>query len=275
MGAGLALIDDVVSRQARDQGLTSEAEDALQQAEEEKLYGGVFDSLLKSGEAVTAEQFYFNAPDHIWGAKAREEKEDILRPALTRENARDSVAAILASAPDSDDAVKQAKLIKNPEVRAQVVETLETKKIVAERATFDARAQGFYAVYSAISEAGGGPAAVSEAQWQQLDGKGGGGQTGSEAKAARKLAKRIREGDPIETDWPLYFSLIDLPPREFATLPIWDHADKLNREEFVRIAVPARAYYRATTGHDASSCRYDRGIRKVKRAGFNILQSGV
>ena len=34
MGLGLALIDDVVAREARDQGLTPEAEDARQQAEE-------------------------------------------------------------------------------------------------------------------------------------------------------------------------------------------------------------------------------------------------
>lgn len=236
MGVGLALIDDVVARQARDQGLTQEAEETLQQAEEEKLYGGVFDSLLQSGEAVTAEQFYFNAPDHIWDAKARAEKEDFLRPALTRENANDSVVAILQTAPDSNDALRQAKQIKNAEVKAQVIETLEARKVLEERAKFDTRAQGFRDVYSAISDAGGDPAAISESQWQQLDSRDNRGKSGNEAKVARKLAKRIRTGDPIETDWGLYYRLIELPPKEFATLPIWDHADQLNRAEFLLIA---------------------------------------
>ncbi len=236
MGAGLALIDDVVSRQARDQGLTSEAEDALQQAEEEKLYGGVFDSLLQSGEAVTAEQFFFNAPDHIWDAKARQEKEDLLRPALTRENVSDSVAAILQTAPDPDDALKQAKQIKNPEVKAQVIETLDARKVVEARAKFDARVRGFSDIYTAISDAGGDPAAVPEALWQQLDGKDGNGKSGAEAKVARKLAKQIREGAPLETDWRLYHNLTNLSPKELANLPIWDHADKLNCAEFTLLA---------------------------------------
>ena len=236
MGLGLALIDDVVAREARDQGLTPEAEDARQQAEEEKFYGGVFDSLLQSGEAVTAEQFFFNAPDHIWDVKERAEREDILLPALTRENAKDSFEAILASAPDPEDALKQAKRIKNLEVRAHVIEALETNKALEERAKFDARAQGFNEVYRAISDAAGDPAAVSESQWQQFDGKDSNGKAGNEVKAVRKLAKRIRAGDAIETDWPLYFSLIDLSPKEFATLPIWNYADKLNRSEFLLIA---------------------------------------
>ncbi len=236
MGLGLALIDDVVAREARDQGLTPEAKDARQQAEEEKFYGGVFDSLLQSGKAVTAEQFFFNAPDHIWDVKARAEREDILLPALTRENAKDSFEAILASAPDPEDALKQAKRIRNLEVRAHVIEALETNKALEERAKFDARAQGFNEVYRAISDAAGDPAAVSESQWQQLDGKDSKGKAGNEVKAVRKLAKRIRAGDAIETDWPLYFSLIDLSPKEFATLPIWNYADKLNRSEFLLIA---------------------------------------
>jgi hypothetical protein len=72
-----------------------------------------------------------------------------------------------------------------------------------------------------------------------LDGPGAGDDKGKprgEAKAARKLAKKLRQGTPVETDWNLYHELTTLPPKQLAALPIWDHADKLGRSEFLLLA---------------------------------------
>jgi len=236
VGASLALIDDVVAREARDKGLTAAAENTLQRLEEGKVYGAVYNDLLQTGEAVAAELFLNDVPKHIWDDKVRQEKEDILLPALERENAADAVQAIRQGASGPGGALKRAKLIKNPQVRALTVETLEARSDLQDRTKFDARVREFHDVYTTLGAAGGDTAAVSETQWQQLDGRDGKGKERGEAKAARRLAKRLREGAPIETDWRLYYSLLDLPPQELATLPIWDHADKLNRAEFLLFA---------------------------------------
>ncbi|MBT3626720.1 MAG: hypothetical protein HN527_01390, partial [Rhodospirillaceae bacterium] len=239
MALALALIDDVARREAIDQGLTPAQENAYQRVEEKKLYTGVLDSLLKGGKAVVAEQFLFSAPDEIWGRETLEEKEGFIRAAMERENAADTVAAILASAPNHTAAMAEAMRIKNKQVKQHVAETLEVRNTLEANAAFDARARGFVDLYTTVGNAGGDLGAVTEAQWQAQDGPGAGDDKGKprgEAKAARKLAKKLRQGTPVETDWGLYYRLSNLPPKELAEVPIWDHAEKLNRSEFLLLA---------------------------------------
>jgi hypothetical protein len=54
--------------------------------------------------------------------------------------------------------------------------------------------------------------------------------------ASLSVAKKFRDGESVETDWNLYHELTTLPPKQFAALPIWGHADKLNRSEFLLLA---------------------------------------
>ena len=236
MALALALIDDVARREAIDQGLTPAQENAYQRVEEKKLYTGVLDSLLKGGKAVAAEQFLFSAPDEIWGRETLEEKEGFIRAAMERENAADTVAAILASAPNHTAAMAEAMRIKNKQVKQHVAETLEVRNTLEANAAFDARARGFVDLYTTVGNAGGDLSAVTEAQWQAQDGTDDKGKARGEAKAARKLAKKLRQGTPVETDWNLYHELTTLPPKQLAALPIWDHADKLGRSEFLLLA---------------------------------------
>ncbi|MBT5040593.1 MAG: hypothetical protein HOM52_18960 [Rhodospirillaceae bacterium] len=223
-------------REAIDQGLTPAQENAYQRVEEKKLYTGVLDSLLKGGKAVAAEQFLFSAPDEIWGRETLEEKEGFIRAAMERENAADTVAAILASAPNHTAAMAEAMRIKNKQIKQHVAETLEVRNTLEANAAFDARARGFVDLYTTVGNAGGDLGAVTEAQWQAQDGTDDKGKPRGEAKAARKLAKKLRQGTPVETDWNLYHELTTLPPKQLAALPIWDHADKLGRSEFLLLA---------------------------------------
>ena len=121
-------------------------------------------------------------------------------------------------------------------VSALVIEMLETSGRQQRRAAFVARARDSLGVYSALSAAGGDVGAVTEAQWQQLDGTDGKGRARVEAKAARTFAKHNREDNPIETEWQVQYALDNMAPKELAAVPLWDYADKLNSSEFLVLA---------------------------------------
>ncbi|MBT5778200.1 MAG: hypothetical protein HOI02_02175, partial [Rhodospirillaceae bacterium] len=239
MAQAEALIDDVARREAVDQGWSDAETNAYRLAEERKLSTAVFDSLLARGNAVAAELFKESMAEGIWDEATRQKKDGLLLKSLERENAADTIGALLERMPDHAAALAEAKRINNKQVKALVLEALEVRNTLEARTAFDARARGFVDLYTTLGDAGGDLGAVTEAQWQAQDGPGAGDDKGKprgEAKAARKLAKKLRQGTPVETDWGLYYRLSNLPPKELAEVPIWDHAEKLNRSEFLLLA---------------------------------------
>lgn len=219
---------DAITTHAPDLGLGPEAIKQAIDATRSKTHVGVIENLLAQEQTKSAQIYFEEAKSQINGEQiARIEK--ALKEGSTRKEGQTQADAIVAAGGTLTEQREKARQIEDADVRDQVTTRIEHEwsiKEVQQRQNAEAALSSAYTLLDKVPDV----SKIPPTAWVSF--------TGAERSGLRAYADRLSKGDPVETDWPTYYSLMGkagTDPTSFATENLLGVRAKLGNGEFKQL----------------------------------------
>lgn len=220
---------DAIKAAAPALGLGPEQIQKQQDAVRSDIHVGVIDNLLTAGKSSAARIYFEEAKDQISGSAIAKVQAAVKEGSVREQGAKQS-DDIIAAGGTLTEQLDKAKLIDDVEVRDEVTRRLEHQAsldAVAERARSESQLIDAYNIIDHTKDV----AKIPPAQWAALP--------GSSREALRVYADRLAKGQPIETDSPTYYGLMQTAaedPNSFAIENLLKYRGKLDDGDFKQLA---------------------------------------
>lgn len=209
-------------------GMSPESIKARVDAAVSTTHVGVIENLLAQEKTQMAQVYFAETRDQINGEQiGRIEK--ALREGSVRKEGQQQADAIIAAGGTLPEQRDKAKAIGDPEVRDQVMQRVEHDWGVNEQVQRGDGEAALKAAYNILDRTAD-VAKIPPTAWVSF--------SGSDKSALRSYADRLAKGDPVETDWPSYYSLMSkagTDPTSFATENLLGYRAKLGNAEFKQV----------------------------------------
>lgn len=211
-------------------GLGKEAIDQQVRDVTTKTHLGVISQLLAQENDKAATAYFHATRGQIAGEKLDEVERAIAEGTLRGEGQRRSDAIIAKGKPYKDQ-LEEARQIDDPKVRDAVEQRLEHRKQIEDRQVAEQKVEHQRAGYDILDKTAD-TSKIPAAMWTSYD--------GGTRSAMESYARAKRKGDPIETDNPTYYKLMQQAgddPATFATqVNLLEFRHKLDDGDFKQLA---------------------------------------
>lgn len=228
-------------------GMSPEAVNSAIADYQSDVHLGVIDNLLANDQEVAAEIYFgeAKAAGQIAGDKLDEVTKAIEEGSI-RKGAQQKVDEILAAGGTLTEQRNQAKSITNPKLRDEVERRLEHERTVRDREEKETLETNMRGAYDVLDKTGDINQLTKTPAWRTFD--------GGTRSAMRHYAEQKARGAPIQTDWNVYYSLMQQAaddPNGFANdTNLLEDRDKLDDGEFTRL-VELQRQIKTGKGKDA------------------------
>jgi hypothetical protein len=219
----------IVENHGARMGMGPEARADLKAKLRSQTHVGVIERLLNADNDRGAQVYFEEVKDQINGEQlARIEKaleEGSLRGASQR--AADEIIGVGGTLAEQREKVRA---IQDPKLRDAVEQRVEHNAAIEEREEREANEQRLTDAYNLVDQKGT-VNAIPAAHWAQLP--------GSARSALRSYAEHLAKGEPVKTDLPTYYALMEqasTDPTTFLGQNLLNYRHKLDETEFKQMA---------------------------------------
>lgn len=244
VGRSLAEMTDAIRRHGANVGMGPEQIEQAIAAQRSAVHAGIIDRYLTRGQQQAAQVYFEETRSEISGESIAK-IEQALSVGRVRAEGQRLADEILAGGGTLAEQRERARAIADPEVRDNVMSRLEHEAQIRARVEaeqHETRLRGVYDILDRSPDVDRIPPSV----WAQM--------SGAERTAAMNYARRRALGEPIETDYATYYSIMNQAasdPGAFARRNLLDDRARLGDAEFKQLAQMQLAL--RTSGDGAAS----------------------
>lgn len=209
-------------------GITGPALDQQVQDFTSATHVGVIENLLANHETTKA-KIYFEEHGKAINGDQIDNVTKMVRAGTVKGEAQQATAKILAEGGTLTEQRAKAKQIEDPDVQDEVLQRIEHESVVKDKIDQDTKESMLRTVYDAVDKTksvDGIPANI----WSKID--------GPQRSALREYATRLAKGEPVTTDQPTYYSLMQKAMDDtaaFSRVNLLDFKHKLSDTDFQEI----------------------------------------
>jgi hypothetical protein len=210
-------------------GLGAEAVEQQVRAMKSGVHLGVINNLLALEQDGKASAYFEAAKDEIAGDKL-DAVQKALEAGTLRKQGQQQADTILRAGGTLAEQREKARAIDNPKLRDEVMQRIEHEDAVKEREKREAYDTTLRQAFDIIDQTHD-VTKIPAPTWASMD--------PAHRSAARSYARTLAKGEPIETDLPTYYSLMQQAaddPGMFTSQNLLNYRHKLDEPEFKQLS---------------------------------------